>query len=323
MSARSLIASIKNYVREYVTDATMKDRTFLQVMKNKGCMKFNQGGTSYSWPVKNAQTGVAQSQAEFGQITYTATNSHVMADQPYARYTRSAIIEEEELRQNQGNEEKIFDLYKSEVDGLMEAGMNTLSTDVQSGNGVGRNMLGVNNILTTTATANWAGIAQTGNTFWQHEVVDGDAGPNTSWDTDKLERLKTAGLACSRGSGKHTPDFMFTTKTVFGEIDSALVAIERHGPNFEGQRGIGGSADKPLLVHGMELYWDADAEASVVRLYNSNSICFAIQAPEGELWTVKEDENPTGYFATTIAILFLGQVMIENPREFCIVINAT
>jgi hypothetical protein len=217
--------------------------------------------------------------------------------------------------------ERIIDLFKSVADGLVEDAMDDLSTNWNTGDNTGRNLDGINNILPTSLTGNdHGGITYTGNTFWQPEIVAGSAGPNSSWLTDRLERTQSTILACMRGSGRNSPTWATTDKATWSELDQAVVANERYDlrPSGDG-RGAGGSAEKPLLIHGLPHHWDSDAQADVIRYYNKHDIVLASMHDESEgLWAMKRDDNPTHFFMRALAIWFLGRTIVRNPRNFAI-----
>jgi hypothetical protein len=313
IDARIPVATLDRYVRNFVEPGTLEQRVLSNmIMRNKGGVEFNVSGDNFKWPVKFRRVGNFRTHDVFQEVTVTPEKSEVMASESFGRYIQNEYIDEEEELINKAPE-AIYDMSREKTDGMAEDGKDEFHLELHNGNKSGRRIAGLNDLLDTTyGTVH--GLAQTGNVWWQHVILDAQAGPNTDADLDLLERPRTALITANRGDSAGAPDFGITDVTIYGKLVDAHQANERYtaaGNDISGEL-------KFINVHNTPIYYDKQAQANVMRLLNSKKMKLLFRTPGMFKVGTKNPANRTGVM---LLLQMFVNFIIKNPRYHAVIHN--
>lgn len=268
-SNRILQAVITKYVRDKLEPGYLESNTLVMKLTEKNKVTFNSGGLDLSWPVKKTRNPNWESFAPFDKVDFVATDGLTMLNLDYAAYRNQDFLPKKEKLQNSGNHEKIFDLERQKVDDLVKDSKIDLNIGLHSGDGTSDTLVGIQAAVPDTNFTNksYGGVAFTGNTWHQNAQIDGNGYLNNDFALDAPEAIENAMLSCTYDKETGSPDFGLTTKSVYAKIGRIHTAGQRY--TYTTERKIGGTG---LVVNGIEIMWDDRAQASVLRLLNSNEI---------------------------------------------------
>ena len=127
---------IKNQVPQYIkgaSDATIRGRLFLRILKEQGRIKYNHSGDRVIWNVL-AREPQARTHSSGVGVTYAQFDAYEQLSLPVAGMTNQDALE---LKTQMLNKDPgvIVDLYGTKLDNLLRATANSLSRQVFLTNG--------------------------------------------------------------------------------------------------------------------------------------------------------------------------------------------
>lgn len=314
INARIPVATLDKYVRNKLEPGTIEQRVLSKQILRAGQVEFNVSGDSYKWPVRFKRVGNFRTHDVFQDITVTPEKTEVMAAESFGRYIQTEFIDEEENLINKAPE-AIYDMSRQKTESMAEDGKDEFHAELHNGDGAGRRIKGINDLLPATYSGSTVGgIAQTGNVWWQHALVDAAAGPNTNVATDLLERIQTALIAADRGDAAGRPAFGITTTAIYLSIVAKHTAGERYTATG---RDISGDLEY-INVHNTPIYYDKQAEAAVLRLINPKKMKLCFRTPGMFKVGTKDPSNKAGVLLLVQMFAMLANV---NPRYHAVIHN--
>lgn len=312
INARIPVATLDRYVRNKLEPGTIEQRVLSKQVQRAGQVEYNVSGDAYKWPVRFKRVGNFRQHDVFQEITVTPEKTEVLASESFGRYIQSEFIDEEEELINKAPE-AIYDMSRAKTEAMTEDGKDEFHTELHDGDGSGRRIKGIEALL-PTSYGTVGGIAQTGNTWWQHALIDAQAGPNTNATTDLLERIRTALITANRGDAAGAPSFGITNTTVYGKIVDKHQANERY---TAAGRDISGDLEF-INVHNTPIYYDKSAESNVLRLLNPRKLKLLFRTAGMFKVGTKDPSNRAG-------IMLLVQMFVAfcnlNPRYHAVIYN--
>ena len=295
--------------------AYLEANVLLEKSKAKGKLFMGSSGLDARWKVKTAKNGNFQTFSMNDKVAWSSTDNIVEAVLDYGRYRSNDFLFEFEELQNRGNESQIINLKAQKIQDLADDFMLDLAAKFWTGvSSTANEMDGLEAALPIVTTGTYAGIAKS-NSYWQNNILDGDAGVNSTFATDAVERIETAKLNASHGGAGGEPDWAICAKPVFAIIAQRHTQGERYQAVSE--RRIGGRA---LIVHDMEFYHDTNCTAAVTYLMNSKYI--EVHSMYDSMFKITQDEgkSPSG---TAYHIAAYPLLKITQPRYFATIKNCT
>lgn len=312
INARIPVATLDRYVRNKLEPGTIEQRVLSKQIQRAGQVEFNVSGDSYKWPVRFKRVGNFRQHDVFQEITVTPERTEVMASESFGRYIQNEFIDEEEELINK-SPDAIYDMSRSKTESMTEDGKDEFHTELHGGDGTGRRIKGINTLL-PTSYGTVGGIAQTGNSWWQHALIDAQAGPNTNAITDLLERIRTGLITANHGDAAGAPQFGITDTTVYGKIVDKHQANERYtaaGKDLSGDLEF-------MNVHNTPIYYDKTAASNVLRLLNPKKLKMLFRTPGMFKVGTKDPSNRAG-------VMLLVQMFVAfcnlNPRYHAVIYN--
>lgn len=317
-SDRVIHATLSRFVRDKLERAYLADNTLLMKLTEQGRVEYNCGGLDTRWKIKTERNPNWESFAPFEKVNFVATHDGVTAEIDYAAYRSNDFMPRKEQLQNRGDKEVIYDLERQKVEDLVKDAKIDLNIGFHRGDGTSETLVGLETAVPDTNFTNksYAGIAFTGNSYWQNAQVNGAGGTNSSFAVDAVDRIETALLTATRDNETGAPDWGLTNKTTFAKITKLHTSNQRY--DYEIARKIGGGI-KSIIVSGCEIFWDAEAEASVLRLLQSKKMQVLFMT--GQIFEVKREAtiSPSG---VAFYLECFPALKIEQPRYFAAIHNA-
>lgn len=312
INARIPVATLDRYVRNHVEPGTLEQRVLTQQLLRVGNVEFNVSGDAFKWPVRFKRIGNFREHDVYQEVTVTAEKTEVQASEDFGRYIQSEFIDEEEELINR-SPDAIYDLSREKTDGMSEDSKDEFHYEMHNGDGTGRRITGINSLL-PTSYGTVHGLAQSGNDYWQHELLDATAGPNTNADTDLLERIRTGLLGADRGDAAGRPNFGITDLTIYNKIVDKHQGQERYtaaGNSISGELGF-------INVHNTPIYYDKQAASNVTRLINSKKMKLLFRTA-GMMKTGTKD--PSNRMGVMLLLQMFPCLINVNPRYHSVVYN--
>lgn len=312
IDARIPVATLDRYVRNKLEPGTIEQRVLSKQIQRAGMVEFNVSGDAYKWPVRFKRVGNFRQHDVFQEITVNPEKTEVMASEAFGRYIQTEYIDEEEELINKAPE-AIYDMSAEKTKSMTEDGKDEFHYEMHNGDGAGRRIKGVESLLPTTY-GTVGGLTQTGNTWWQHALLDAAAGPNTNATTDLLERIRVALITANRGDSAGAPTFGITDTTIYGKLVDAHQSNERY---TAAGRDISGELEF-IRVHNVPIYYDKQAETNVTRLFNPKKLKLAFRTAGMFKVGTKDPSNRAGVLLLVQMFVMLANL---NPRYHAVIYN--
>ena len=309
-SNRVILATLSKFVKDKLEHAYLFRTTLFSKIKETASVQYNMGGLDRRWTIKKSRNPNFEAFANFEKLNVTAVDNTVNAELDYGQYRSNDFLPFKERLQNKDQETQIIDLYRQKVTDLVDDATLDLAIQAWSGSGSNDTMTGLETALPDTNFTNksYAGIAFTGNTFWQNYQLNGDGFAGSNFRTDGLIALEDAKLNVTHDGASGGPSWGITTRTAYEYLGRLHSTNERYAA--ETNRKMGGSG---IMVHDMEIMWDANATAGLLRLMNSKFIEMGFMT-EGIFKTdTEETKSPPG---TLFHLLCYPLLRIKQPRYF-------
>ena len=302
-----LNATIAKYVRDKVEPAYLQKTTLLNKFKEVGSMMMGQSGVDRRWPIRKTRNSNWAAFSPFSNLNVVALDNTAMAEIDWGSYNSNDFVPTKEILQNGAGDSRLYDLLQDKTKALTEDAGIDLHRALWNDAGTGDTLTGFPTAVPNTnfTSKTYAGIAFTGNTWWQNYQVSGDSFNASNYRTDALIAIEDAKLNCTFDSG---PSWMVTTRTAFEYTARLHSSNERYGA--ETTRKLGGTG---LIVHDMEMFWDPDATSAIVYLINSAYIEMMFMTDSIFNVTVRDEVSPSG------KLLYLESfplLRIRQPRYF-------
>lgn len=339
-----LTTTMDAFVKKSLFDQIFKDSKFLALVREKGCVKYQDGGERIRVPLMYGNNSTIGAKSGYGIIDTTPQDGMTTAFYEWRELAGSISISRKEERQNSG-EAAILDLLKNKV---MQAKM-TMSEELNNqllrGTVSGTefvpgtsptdaaayelNPLGY--FLSKNNTSNPASGGNVGNisraeSWWRHRTAIADTGTAETGNSFALN-VTTYALTeaafkrlynyCGRGSGGY-PDMGITDQVSYETYENSLGTKIRYTDTKMADMGF-----DTVKLMGATLIWDEvvpDIEAGTTDitkgslfLLNSKFYHLVIDSQTDVVTTpFIEPENQT---AKTAKILFMGNSCVSNARK--------
>jgi hypothetical protein len=324
-----LTATIARQKKE-ISNAVVERNELLKFMQKKGRINKGVGGDSIKWRVYSTEPNVFGSTTDWAQRSAQTQQPFSVAELRYAQYDGIITMNQFQLDRNRmaGPEAQMFKQVVEEIKVFKHQAMKRIGLHAYNGTGTtytgdqGTGMLGLADVVIATGT--YAGIARSGNTWWQSQATSVSS-PELDTDgndvPELLEGMRSLYLDCSGGKGdgvtpglateKEEPDFIVTTKAIYLNYMNCLHPQMR----YAGSGDKRDSEAKGLLFNDIEITWDTYCPAGKMYMLNSNhwtvDVCGdeIISFPEKFQAVPMQDRN-----AVTWKGLAQLQSYSENPR---------
>ena len=312
VTSRIPVSTLNRYLRNVVEQGTLEQRVLTNQIMMRGNVMMNVAGDAYDWTVRFRRVGQFREHDVFQEVNVQPELTEVRVQEEFGRYIQTSIIDDEEMLINR-SPDAIYNLVTTKMDSLGEDGKDEFHMEMHVGDGNGRRITGLNQLL-PTAYGTVHGIDQTANPYWQHVLLDGAAGPNTNADTDRIERIQTGLIGANRGDSAGEPDFGITTTGIYLKIVNAHVTNERYKA---GGMDISSKLEY-ISVSGVPIFYDKHAQAGVLRLLNSKKLKLAFRTAG---MFKMEKKRPSNRQADALIQEMFPNFMVMEPRYNAVIMN--
>jgi len=199
--------------------------------------------------------GMNQSQkGGYDELDFTPQGGLEYATFPIKNYHKSVVMSMLEQEQNEGDSKKI-DLWETKINQAKLAAQTQFNTDLYlDGTQDSNAITGLAAIVSTTGT--YAGIARSGNTFWQAQV---DTTTEALDDDDMLSQYNL----CSN-NGEEFPNLIVTTRALYEKYHQMLVPNIRYEDKQMANLGF-----EHVTFHGVPIIWDNNCQSGTMYFLNT------------------------------------------------------
>lgn len=303
-----IIATTFDKVRPALADQITVELPLLAALNSKGSV-VEDGGKRIVRPVLYALNDTVGSYDGYDLIDTTPQDGFGEAIYEWKQYAGSVTIDGRTERLNAGSAQ-IINILSAKLDQLrvsMEDDLNSMLWGSGTGNG-SKDFLGIQAIVENSGTL--GGIDSSTETWWVSRT-------DTAADFTTLDGVKDMGTMYNGlRVAKSTPDFIFTTQTVY-EAYEALAA-----PNirFEGRM----KADlgfESVAFRGAEVLFDADAPSAEMYFLNSKYLQFV---KHRDAWLkMLPFARPVNQDAKTALVISMGELVTDVRRAHGVIESIT
>lgn len=243
-----LLTTTLSYRTKPIRDAITNNIPLLKRLSSKGNAEPYPGGATIIEPISYASNGTYTRYTGYENINITPQDVITGAEFQMKQAAMSVSMSGTEQLQNSGSPESIFNWLNARVTNAERSFQNSLDTDLWSlGTASGGKQIGGMQLLVSDdATGTVGGIVAGSNTFWQNQFYDFSVNSLAASASTIQHAMNTLWLSCSRNNEK--PDLIFADNTYFTYYEESLQAIQRLTSAAKGEAGFGGYAYKDAEV---------------------------------------------------------------------------
>ena len=236
--SRSLASHHEKYFKK-VSDSIWEENAALEQILQMGDVESGVGGDQASWrTIARKDTTSIKGWGGWDEPKFQAFNRYELAKLPWRGYVATYAIPITAIWENKGDSQ-IFGLQRMEVKRIRGDALQRFEDDILQGDGTqninddaNKGIHGLLSFLSTTLT--YATIAQTGNTFWQAQVL------LSTGSGQMLTDMFTEYLNCCRGSDKRTgiPTLIIMPRNYFAFYSARLTNSVRYEDQQKANAGF-------------------------------------------------------------------------------------
>lgn len=291
-----LAASQEVYINKMPVDTIYDAHPFLLLLRKKA--KRVNGGESININVEYTTVSNVQSYTGFQTLDVTGQDVFTNGNYRFRQYVGPVSISDEMRRENtQGG--RIFDLVGALTKSEMKGVVNKLSEDIWASSQSGTNLDTLPAMISTTGTVGQ--ISATGNTWWQATST-----ASGSFASQGLEDMRTTYHTISK-EGTEQPDIMVTTQSIFEFIEKFAMT--------KGQIYLPPTRNTNLGFENFSyrkanIVWDNDATSGEMQFINSQFTYLVIDS--GKDMKATKFVQPHNADAATSLIRWRGNLVTEK-----------
>ncbi len=316
-NAQLLAATHAEFIRG-VEDGITEENVLLNLLESRGRVMKGMSGTHLEWRVRKQANTTVTDWRGMDEIDFVRENSYDTAKLNWKGYAGSYTVEWWHAQANKGRNQ-IFDLQKEELlwlrSDIMEKMEDGAFDDGTADNGKG--FEGLEAFVKATGT--YANISQT-NAYWAAQVVAGNAGPNTSFATDAIERMATAFVQAGRGGSTRGKagqiHCWITDRDTWVIVHSKIQTNERFG--YAADKNTAEAGFENILVMGRPMYWSDSATATKMYGKNLDTIELACTTRDLLVPDSKLLLSPKSFVGTVVS---MANLRCTSPRYNVVITN--
>jgi hypothetical protein len=294
-----LSTTLANY-RDQLTDNVFNARPLTNFLMEGGRIRMLDGGTKIVEPLIYGTNSTVGSYSGYDTIDLTAQTGISAAEYDWKQYAASIAISGIEEAKNNG-EAAIINLLEAKVmqaEESIKEGFTTMFFGDGTGNS-GKDWLGLEAIVDSTAVVGGIDPAGTGNGFWA-AYEEGTAGALS------LADMATAYNTVSRGNDH--PDMIITTQTLFEKYESLLQPQLRYTDTKTADSGF-----QNLLFKAAPVVYDDACTSGTVYFLNSKYL--TLVGHSGKWFSQTDFVRPENLDARYAIIMCYGNLTCRNRER--------
>jgi|TARA_Y100000310_G_scaffold1941_1_gene2440 hypothetical protein len=288
-----------------VADNVSEHNALWRRLSEKGNIRVVNGGYEIVEPLDYAENSTYQRYSGFEQLNVGASDVISAAKYDWKQAAVHVVSSGLELRQNSGKEAMIS-LAKSKLKNAMRTFANNLSSDIYSdgtGSG-GKQMGGLEHLVTQAGTGTVGGIVSGTFTFWKNQFKDGSGADKTTIG-DKMREL----WLLTQRQGDVT-DFIVSSTDLYTLYWNGLTDLQRYTSRDD---VAGDGFASGLKFNTADIFHDtSDSGASTTSMYFLNTEYLKIVAHKDANLSQLDEKTPINQDGVAIPIIFQGNVCCSN-----------
>lgn len=296
-----------------IQDGVYDSTPTLDWLNGSGLIKVVDGGERIRIPIMHEKNGTFQWYSGYETYDVTPQEGFTTAWYVWKQAATSISINGLELRSNRGTA-AIADLLKNKMRQSKMSLADGLATGVFS-DGTGssnKQLTGLEAAITDSPSTSgaYASISGNTNTAWRNKVAT-SVGPAA---TNLITNLKSVYNQCSLGSSSVSsrPDRIITTRAVHEAAEALITPRVRYAPNPSGGADLG---VEEIVFKGAPIVWDEYCTSGTAYVLNSNHLMFFVHAQANMAMTEEGFQKPIDQDAMSAALLFMGNLAVNNRRK--------
>ena len=288
-----------------VADNVSNHNALWRRLKDRGNIKLISGGYEIVEPLDYAENATYQRYSGFEELNVGASDVLSAAKYDWKQAAVHVVSSGLELRQNSGKE-ALINLAKSKMKNAMRTMANNLSSDLYSDGTAssGKQIGGLEHILSTVGTGTVGGINSSTFTFWKNQFTDG-AGATKS---DIGDRMRDLWLLCQR-EGDQT-DFIVSSVDLYTLYWNGLTDLQRYTSRDDVAGDGFASGLKFMQADCFHDTSDSGAPTNKMHFLNTEYIKMVVHR-DANLNTLDE-KTPVNQDGVAIPIIFQGNLTCSN-----------
>lgn len=294
-----LSTTLANY-RDQLTDNVFNARPLTNFLMEGGRIRMLDGGTKIVEPLIYGTNSTVGSYSGYDTIDLTAQTGISAAEYDWKQYAASIAISGIEEAKNNG-EAAIINLLEAKVmqaEESIKEGFTTMFFGDGTGNS-GKDWLGLEAIVDSTAVVGGIDPAGAGNAFWA-AYEEGTAGALT------LADMATGYNTVSQGNDH--PDMIITTQTLFEKYESLLQPQLRYTDTKTADSGF-----QNLLFKAAPVVYDDACTSGTVYFLNSKYL--TLVGHSGKWFSQTDFVRPENLDARYAIIMCYGNLTCRNRER--------
>lgn len=285
---RLLASTHEEFVRG-IADGITEENVVVNQLNRRNKIVMNKSGTTIDWRVRTAKNTSVKNWDLFDEITFTPQNPFKTASIRWGGIAGGYTIAWTDLQENKAPN-AIFDLQRQELINLKSDVLESIEDGLLNATDDGKGLIGTGNFIKATGT--YATLDLT-SAFWAPTITAGNAGPNTSFATDVIERMTTNYVNVSKGGGQRSssPDFIVTDRATWVVLHDKLQSLQRLASDDD----LIDAGFPNILFMSAPVVWDDSMVTAEMQMLNLRHL---------EFW------------ATTEMLLEATSEMKQSPKSF-------
>ena len=305
--AQLAVTTLKAY-KESLTDNVQNSHPLLQILKERGNIIKEDGGTSFQENLTYAANGTVQAQGEYDTFNTTPQDVISAADFAQKIITGTISMSSLELKQNAGSR-KIINLMDSKMRNLEISLKNEMGTQIYGdGTGTSGKDIGGLQYLVADAptTGTVGGINRANYSFWRNQLYDFSVEGVTSSATTIESSMQTLYQDCLVQNSEQ-PDLIMADRIYYDYFFDSQLAIKRIVNDDSGANG----GFKTLAWNGAKVVYDVNAPSEHMYFLNTK---YLFLKHLGDFLDNMGSERPVNQSVFVTPLEFTGNMTMTNAR---------
>lgn len=289
--------------RAEVVDNYTEHNALLRLMKERGNIKTESGGTEIVLPIEYTGNNTYQRFSGYDSLDVSASDVLSAAKYDWSQIALHVTASGRELRMN-NSKERIINLVKARIKNAMNTAANNFSIDLYSDGSLTNQVGGLGLMIQTAGTGTVGGINSTTYTWWRNQFKE-MTGTDTYASIKK--DMNSVWLACTRGNDK--PDLLISSHDLYIAYETNLQDLQRYADAKMAAAGF-----ESLKYKSAPLVFDDNTNFATTaeKMYFVNTKYLYLIEHTDARWSQEERRVPVNQDAEVVPIYWMGQLVCSN-----------
>lgn len=289
-----------------VTDNVSKHNALLNILKKKGKIKTEDGGTEIALPLEYAENATYQRYSGYDALNTNASDVLTTAKFDWQQVALHVVSSGREIRMNMGSATRMINLVKTRKENALKTAANNFSTDVYSDGSLVNQIGGLSHIIQSNGQGTVGGIDAAVWAFWRNKFRE-IPGTDAYTSATMKGEFNKLWLPLNRGADK--PDLIVLSHDFYSVYEAGEQQLQRYASADLAQAGFIGLKYKTAdVIFDDNTNFGTTAEKG---LFLNTDYLYVVQHSEAK-WTPDEEKRPTNQDAVIVPIYWMGNLVCSN-----------